>query len=379
LVALKRLELIDIDQVVLDEIDVTPIASNLPTVDQEESDCDEEESDDEDNCLDDEQRERASNNEDQRGRLSDTIRSEIEIEAWTIESETHAAPGITMAEYKRLIIGGFEEASRETVTGIVEAYGLNHKTVINELITLSKGYLKMHLDNTLEDWKNHAHVSEEYWNLIRDFFPAIADLLTVNFQARSITGTPVEQTFCLAATQVRANQSADTNAKNMNHASSVKGAITREMRAFVDSHGSNNKRRRKHLYRGTKSQCTYLRNLRDYGEKISASVKVDGQIKVPTVVQIRDKGKRILELKHSLPHTKSEMLANAPRNVVKIGGDALSQAVKNSSLAKMNSWTNMPEPEKDIYEDAARKMSAFGFEEDAQELFRSRLRNVRQY
>jgi uncharacterized protein (DUF433 family) len=48
----------------------------------------------------------------------------------------------------------------------------------------------------------------------------------------------------------------------------------------------------------------------------SQQIKVDGQIKVPTVVQMRDTGKRILELKHSLPHIKSEMLANAPRNVV---------------------------------------------------------------
>ena len=255
LLALKRLDLIYIDSTVLKEIEAIPIAVTVPTVDQEESEYDQEGSEDEQNGSDN--KERASNTIDQRGLEFNAVRSEREIEAvtaWTVESKTHAAPGITMAEYRRLIISGLEEASRDTVKGIVEAYGLSHKTVLTELITLSKGYLKMHLDNRLDDWKNHAHVSEEYWDLIREYFPAIADSLTVNFQARSITGTPVEQTFCLAATQIRANQSADTNAKNMNHSSSVKGAITREMKAFVDSHSTNNKRRRKHMYRGTKSQ-----------------------------------------------------------------------------------------------------------------------------
>ena len=63
---------------------------------------------------------------------------------------------------------------------------------------------------------------------------------------------------------------------------------------------------------------------------------------------MRDEGKRISELKQSLPHTKPEMLANAPRKAVKTGGAAFSQSVKNSTIAKQNHWSVMPESEKDI-------------------------------
>lgn len=111
-----------------------------------------------------------------------------------------------------------------------------------------------------------------------------------------MTGTPVEQAFCLTETQIRANQSADTNAKNMNHESSTRGAISREMRDFQDSHNSNNKRRTKHLLRSAKNQNVYLKSLRSYGEKLAESVKVDGHIKVPTVAQMRFHGKTIMEL-----------------------------------------------------------------------------------
>ena len=136
LLALKRLDLIDIDLAVLEEIDVIPIAVTIPTVDQVGSEYDQEGSEDEQYNSDSE--ERASNTIDERGLEFNAVRSEREIEAvtaWTVESKTHAAPGITMAEYRRLIISGLEEASRDTVKGIVEAYGLSHKTVITELTT----------------------------------------------------------------------------------------------------------------------------------------------------------------------------------------------------------------------------------------------------
>jgi hypothetical protein len=112
-----------------------------------------------------------------------------------------------------------------TVKGIVDAYGLSHKTVIEELTKISQGDLMRYLNENIDEWQVHEHVSPQYWEVFQKKFPALADTLTVNFQARSITGTPVEQTFCLSATQIRANQSADTNAKNMNHASSVKGLL----------------------------------------------------------------------------------------------------------------------------------------------------------
>ena len=164
---------------------------------------------------------------------------------WSTGSKTHAARTVVMSEYGKIIKDGFLNAPLENVKGIVDAYGLSHRAVVTKLMKLSNGLLVKYLNERIDDWQSHTHVSPEYWDLFREFFPAVADLLTVNFEARSVTGTPVEQTFCLTATQIRANQSADTNAKNMNHASSIRGAISREMRDFEDSHDSNNKRRRK--------------------------------------------------------------------------------------------------------------------------------------
>lgn len=88
------------------------------------------------------------------------------------------------------------------------------------------------------------------------------------------------------------------------------------------------------------------------------SVKVDGQVKVPTVATMRLHGKRVMELSDSLPHTRAEMTANAPKGVVKIGGSALVNSIKNSTQAKLNSWDNMPVPDKDVFEEAAKKMSS---------------------
>ena len=223
------------------------------------------------------------------------------------------------------------------------------------------GSLKNHLEEEVDEWKAHRHVSQKYWEIFQKYYPAIADSLTVNFQARSITGTPVEQTFCLAATQIRANQTAVTNAKNMNHASSVKGAITREMRNFEDAHSTKDQKRRKHQLRSTGNQCTYLRSLRNYGAKIASSARVNGQIKVPTIMQMRAHGKKIMELKRSLPHALEEMTANAPKNIIKIGGEVLLTAVKNSTAAKRYSLDNMPAPEVDKFEMAAKKLTIAKF------------------
>ena len=110
------------------------------------------------------------------------------------------------------------------------------------------------------------------------------------------------------------------------------------------------------MLRSTKNQNTYLQRLLSYGKTLADSVKVDGQIKVLTVAQMRLHGKMIMELKNSLPHTRAEMIANAPRGIVKVSGSTLIQSIKNSTVAKIHSWDNMPAPEKDIYEEAAKKM-----------------------
>lgn len=288
------------------------------------------------------------------GQINGIMMTDVE---WTIESTTHAAPTVLMSEYEKIITDGFLDAPREVIQGIVQAYGLGHRRIIAELKMIANGELKIQLDERIDNWRSHSHVNDEYWDLFREVFPALADTITVNFQARSITGTPVEQTFCLAATQIRANQTASTNAKNMNHASTVKGSITREMRSFEEANDSTKRRIRKHIFRGFTNQNVYVHSVFDYGLTIREIVAENSEVKVATVLEMRHKGKKVMELQQSLPHTEAEMLANAPRNVVKADGMILLQAIKDATESKKNSWDNMPLPEIDIFEDAAKKMS----------------------
>lgn len=71
---------------------------------------------------------------------------------------------------------------------------------------------------------------------------------------------------------------------------------------------------------------------------LADGVRVDGNIKVPTVQQMRQHGKRILELKHSIPHTRVEMNANAPRGIVKVTGPMLLTSVKNATAGPNLNW-----------------------------------------
>ena len=365
LVALRKLGLVEFDSNIADETLLTPLEHEFATVTHDDSGTDEDGSDidgeDEDGREEENKREDDECVMAKRSKRPKRNKRESNLDSvtntWTIESQTHAAPTIPMAQYEKIIMDGFIDAPVLVSQGIVNAYGLKHKMIIAELLAISRGFLLSHLDERLVDWKLHRHVSKEFWNIFEEYFPYLADSLTVNFQARSITGTPVEQTFCLTATQIRANQSSDTNAKNMNHASSVKGAIAREMRSFVDSYGANNKRSRKHIFRGTESQCSYLRSLTGYGRKLADIVTVNGRITVPTVVNMRAKGKKVMELTHSLPHTRAEMTANAPGGKVKINSASFLQSIQDSTTSKINSWDTMPEPEKDIFDEAAKKMS----------------------
>lgn len=70
---------------------------------------------------------------------------------WTIDSKTHAAPSVTMSQYKKIVDEGFLNAPLDNVKGIVEAYGLSHEKVVEELITLSDNRLKNHLDVDISD------------------------------------------------------------------------------------------------------------------------------------------------------------------------------------------------------------------------------------
>ena len=104
-----------------------------------------------------------------------------------------------------------------------------------------------------------------YWSEFQTMFPALHESLTFNFEARPITSTTVEQTFTLTSTQVRANNCPSTSAKNMQHATNVKGSIMRDMTDYIASQ-TNNKRTR--LVRSSKSRADYLTRAAAFGKHI---------------------------------------------------------------------------------------------------------------
>lgn len=65
--------------------------------------------------------------------------------------------------------------------GIVATYGLDHTQVVEELLKVTEGELINHLHSGIDDWQSHSHISEKYWVLFRNNYPALADTLMTNF------------------------------------------------------------------------------------------------------------------------------------------------------------------------------------------------------
>jgi hypothetical protein len=107
---------------------------------------------------------------------------------------------------------GYRNAAPGVAAAIVGAYGLHHPMMIENLISIWKGDLKRNL--LLGGWLPGDPL-KTYWSIFESLFPALHESLTINFEARPITGTTVEQTFTLTSIQVAANNCASTTAKNM--------------------------------------------------------------------------------------------------------------------------------------------------------------------
>jgi hypothetical protein len=134
--SLKSLGLIEYDSVVSDEEVPGHVFETPMVIDEEDSERDdissETDDDSESDTLEGNTRQDAGQDE------QETVVADV---VWAIDSISHAAPSVTMQQYERAIKDGFSKTSLENVKGIVEAYGLSHRTVVNELISLSQGQL----------------------------------------------------------------------------------------------------------------------------------------------------------------------------------------------------------------------------------------------
>ena len=170
-------------------------------------------------------------------------------------------------------------------------------------------------------------------------FPALHESLTFNFEARPITSTTVEQTFTLTSTQVRANNCPSTSAKNMQHATNVKGSIMRDMTDYIASH-TNNKRTR--LVRSSKSRADYLTRAAAFGKHISSMTRVNGKIVLPPLRQTKALGKKLSEVMGTYNHTRVEMTANAKKGSNRASSTDIIAAVKTAIYTKRNGLDTVP-------------------------------------
>jgi hypothetical protein len=272
---------------------------------------------------------------------------------WCASSETVAAPGMSMRSYQNIIIKEYMSAQKDVACSVINGYALSNEIIINELKSITNGNLKKVLQENRK-WPISRHL-KDYWNIFEENFPALADTLIVNFESRPITGTSAEQTFSLAGTQIRANNSACTNAKNMRHAADVKGSILRDMKDFKAAHVDGATRIR--LLRDKNSKHDYLSKIVMLAKSLVDRATDGGLLILPTKRKSRGKGKKITELKATLPHSLNEMVTNAKSKQLMAGGEALKTAIMNSNNAKIHGWDNMPAEIIDPLIVAARKMT----------------------
>ena len=70
---------------------------------------------------------------------------------WTVDSGTHAYPGLTRREYENNIFSSFEGLNAEHRGGLLDAYALENPTIIAELQIIEEGGLRQLLrDRGLE-------------------------------------------------------------------------------------------------------------------------------------------------------------------------------------------------------------------------------------
>jgi hypothetical protein len=265
---------------------------------------------------------------------------------WDRDSKDWAYPGIPMRQYIQMIMEGFIELSPAELEGIVNAYGLKNKYVINELLLLANGDLLKQLNENIEDWEQHDHISISYWKLYQMKYPALADTIEKIFGYICITNTPVEQLFSCADQQIRGNQSADTNARNMDYVAKMKHAIARGMRYNKKNEGE---KRVKHLFRSKSNQNEFMHKLHDSGQRLCNSLIINSKVKTKTIKELIKDGKKMNELKQLLPYTRVEMAANMT-SALRVGALEVRLGVKNASIAKAEDLSVMPEVVKTKFE-----------------------------
>jgi hypothetical protein len=84
-----------------------------------------------------------------------------------------------------------------------------------------------------------------------------------------------------------------------------------------------------------------LHKIYECGKKLNDRVEVNGEVKMPSIANMIKGGKKMEELKRTLPYTLEEMITNG-KGGVKAGGKEIETAIFNASKAKIENLTTLP-------------------------------------
>jgi hypothetical protein len=155
-------------------------------------------------------------------------------EPWTQSCPVYVFPRMKNSEFqgkikKLFTLNGSSTAKRASIDGIVRAYGLRFKQVLEELKMLSTNVFLNHLKSSA-DWSPGVPV-HKYWVSFQEMFPALADVLDTNFGHVLIASTIAEIMFSWINTQGHANSNPASINRNMTYKGVVRGDYNRKKQA----------------------------------------------------------------------------------------------------------------------------------------------------
>jgi hypothetical protein len=158
------------------------------------------------------------------------IGSQVAHAPFTVECPVNAWPGKTYRQLRVdiknmwLKVGGTH--TKEQVTALMEAYGLLHPSVLDELFVLATDHLRKELVAKNKVWVPGVGLTH-YWKDFTLLSPAITDIFDVHFAGVVIASTIIEQVFTMAGPAAHANMATRTTSNSISFRVNVGSAFCR--------------------------------------------------------------------------------------------------------------------------------------------------------
>lgn len=270
--------------------------------------------------------------------------------AWTVDSATHAFPGVSFAKYEDTIRKSFSLQPQTTtaaqekntnIQGIVDGYGIVSPAFVRDLKKMQTNSFIHTLERT-PNWSAGAPVAS-YWDIFREEYPAISVSLMHNFQYMLRASTLVEQAFSSVENQVHRNCAPVTVQKNISFFQNVRSDVIQNLRKFkATAHSAAEDGEREEQEQHTKQHTRHLRNKDDLHVLAEHSLAVSKALQqryydaAPTNRELL--GKRVAAATNGLQSVRAELESNKrPAHHLKGGSEIEKLALSHNEAAKTRS------------------------------------------